>query len=68
MAWKGFGRLNPSFCPGNCGRDRENCKTLRSVHSILDLPQASQPFGMTSRGVALPLNSIAGGLKLMIRE
>jgi hypothetical protein len=24
--------------PGNCGRDRENCKTLRSVHSILDLP------------------------------
>ena len=26
--------------PGNCGRDRENCKTLRSVHSILNLPQA----------------------------
>jgi hypothetical protein len=24
--------------PANCGRDRENCKTFRSVHSILDLP------------------------------
>jgi len=58
MAWKGFGSSTPSSLsrpnncwvphtpgfPVKCDRDRENCNTLRSVHSILDLPQASQPL------------------------
>jgi hypothetical protein len=33
----------------------------QTVHSSLNLPPASRLLGMTSRRVALPLNSIAGG-------
>jgi hypothetical protein len=57
--------------PGNCRWDRENCKTLRSFHSIPDLPQASQPLLMTKRAGSVcsplkPKNGLNGPPKALV--